>query len=88
MNRRVRVIIFLLFFKSDFVLDDRLWVDIYEPTTEVYSLKYWFGLDWYPRGCQAELAVHKKKVEDVRRWFLEAFEGGPSGRLKKYRVRH
>lgn len=32
------------------------------------------------------MAVHKKKVEDVRRWFLEAFDGGPSGKLKKYRV--
>ncbi|EGO29654.1 hypothetical protein SERLADRAFT_445435 [Serpula lacrymans var. lacrymans S7.9] len=49
------------------VRDDRLWVDMYEPTTE------------------ADLAVHKRKVEDVRRWFIEAFEGGPSGKLKKYR---
>ncbi|TFK34628.1 Rad17 cell cycle checkpoint protein-domain-containing protein [Crucibulum laeve] len=47
--------------------DDRLWVDMYEPTTE------------------AELAVHVKKVEDVRRWISEAFDGGPSGKLKKYR---
>ncbi|TFK67761.1 P-loop containing nucleoside triphosphate hydrolase protein [Pluteus cervinus] len=45
----------------------RLWVDIYEPTTE------------------AELAVHVKKVEDIRRWLLEAFEGGPSKKLVKYR---
>jgi cell cycle checkpoint protein len=36
---------------------------------------------------QAELAVHCKKVEDVRRWLVEAFEGGPSGKLAKYRVR-
>ena len=36
---------------------------------------------------QAELAVHKRKVEDVRRWLLEAFEGGPSAKLRKYRVR-
>ncbi|KAG6865361.1 hypothetical protein C0991_003213 [Blastosporella zonata] len=50
------------------LVDDRMWVDIYEPTTE------------------AEIAVHKRKVEDVRRWFHEAFEGGPSGHLKKYRV--
>lgn len=49
-------------------VDDRLWIDIYEPTTE------------------AELAVHIRKVEDVRRWFTEAFNGGPSGKLKKYRV--
>ncbi|KAJ7078487.1 Rad17 cell cycle checkpoint protein-domain-containing protein [Mycena epipterygia] len=47
--------------------DDRLWVDIYEPTTE------------------AELAVHVKKVQDVRRWLDEALVGGPSGRLRKYR---
>ncbi|KAF7973610.1 hypothetical protein HWV62_14780 [Athelia sp. TMB] len=53
---------------EDIITDDnRLWVDIYQPTTE------------------EDLAVHKKKVEDVRRWFLEAFEGGPSGKLKKYR---
>ncbi|KAJ7510273.1 Rad17 cell cycle checkpoint protein-domain-containing protein [Mycena galericulata] len=48
-------------------VDDRLWVDIYEPTTE------------------AELAVHVKKVQDVRRWLDEAFVGGPSGKLRKYR---
>jgi hypothetical protein len=35
---------------------------------------------------QAELAVHIKKVDDVRRWLLEAFEGGPAGTLVKYRV--
>ncbi|KAL0563836.1 RFC checkpoint protein Rad17 [Marasmius crinis-equi] len=46
---------------------DRLWVDMYEPTTE------------------GELAVHVRKVEDVRRWLFEAFGGGPSGKLKKYR---
>ncbi|KAF9554804.1 checkpoint protein Rad24 [Agrocybe pediades] len=48
-------------------LDDSLWVDKYEPTTE------------------AQLAVHVRKVEDVRRWLNEAFEGGPSGKLTKYR---
>jgi len=31
--------------------------------------------------------VHLKKVEKVRQWLKEAFEGGPSGALKKYRVR-
>ena len=36
---------------------------------------------------QEELAVHKRKVQDVRQWLVEAFEGGPSGKLKKYRVR-
>lgn len=32
------------------------------------------------------MAVHARKVEDVRRWFSEAFDGGPSGKLIKYRV--
>lgn len=36
---------------------------------------------------KAELAVHKRKVEGVRRWLIEAFEGGPSAKLRKYRVR-
>ncbi|KZT21907.1 hypothetical protein NEOLEDRAFT_1098529 [Neolentinus lepideus HHB14362 ss-1] len=34
---------------------------------------------------ETDLAVHKRKVEDVRRWLTEAFEGGPSGKLRKYR---
>ncbi len=36
---------------------------------------------------QAELAVHVRKVEDLRRWFTEAFGGGPSGKMRRYRVR-
>ena len=39
-------------------------------------------------SVQGELAVHKRKVEEVRQWLVEAFEGGPSGKLKKYRVSH
>jgi cell cycle checkpoint protein len=35
---------------------------------------------------KVDLAVHKKKVEHVRHWFMEALEGGPSGKLIKYRV--
>ncbi len=31
--------------------------------------------------------MHKRKVQDVRQWLVEAYEGGPSGKLKKYRVR-
>jgi len=38
-------------------------------------------------SMQADLAIHARKVDDVRRWFLDAFEGGPSGKLRKYRVR-
>lgn len=36
---------------------------------------------------QGDLAVHKRKIQDVRQWLLEAADGGPSGKLKKYRVR-
>ncbi|KAK0235412.1 Rad17 cell cycle checkpoint protein-domain-containing protein [Armillaria nabsnona] len=42
-------------------------------------------VDLYEPTTEAELAVHVKKVEDVRRWLVEAFEGGPSGKLRKYR---
>ncbi|KIK82071.1 hypothetical protein PAXRUDRAFT_832422 [Paxillus rubicundulus Ve08.2h10] len=42
-------------------------------------------VDKYEPTSEAELAVHKRKVEDVRRWLLEAFEGGPSAKLTKYR---
>lgn len=38
-------------------------------------------------SMQADLAIHARKVDDVRRWFMDAFEGGPSGKLRKYRVR-
>ncbi|CAE7143696.1 unnamed protein product [Rhizoctonia solani] len=31
------------------------------------------------------LAVHPRKVEDVRRWLGEALTGGPTGKLRKYR---
>ncbi|KAF8531511.1 Rad17 cell cycle checkpoint protein-domain-containing protein [Gautieria morchelliformis] len=39
----------------------------------------------YAPKTETELAVHKRKVEDVRHWLLEAFEGGPTGALKRYR---
>ncbi|KAF9481743.1 Rad17-domain-containing protein [Pholiota conissans] len=42
-------------------------------------------VDLYEPSSEAELAVHVKKVEDVRRWLSEAFDGGPSGKLTKYR---
>jgi len=41
--------------------------------------------DRYEPTTEEELAVHKRKVEDVRRWLIEAFDGGPSGKLRKYR---
>ncbi|GJJ11882.1 hypothetical protein Clacol_006120 [Clathrus columnatus] len=34
---------------------------------------------------QSELAIHKKKVDEVRQWLKEAREGGPNETLKKYR---
>ncbi|KAI6129591.1 Rad17 cell cycle checkpoint protein-domain-containing protein [Pisolithus croceorrhizus] len=42
-------------------------------------------VDKYEPSTEADLAVHKRKVEDVRRWLVEAFEGGPSRKLRKYR---
>ncbi|KAF9004565.1 Rad17 cell cycle checkpoint protein-domain-containing protein [Cyathus striatus] len=39
----------------------------------------------YEPTTEAELAVHVKKVDDVRRWLSEAFDGGPSGKLTRYR---
>ncbi|KAF8811191.1 hypothetical protein BYT27DRAFT_7221588 [Phlegmacium glaucopus] len=42
-------------------------------------------MDKYEPTTEAELAVHVRKVGDVRRWLTEAFDGGPLGKLKKYR---
>ncbi|KAH9855575.1 Rad17-domain-containing protein [Lenzites betulinus] len=42
-------------------------------------------VDIYEPTSEEGLAVHKKKVQDVRQWLREASEGGPSGKLKKYR---
>ncbi|KAH7905330.1 Rad17 cell cycle checkpoint protein-domain-containing protein [Hygrophoropsis aurantiaca] len=42
-------------------------------------------VDRYEPKTEEDLAVHKRKVEDVRRWLLEAFDGGPSAKLQKYR---
>ncbi|KAH7917450.1 P-loop containing nucleoside triphosphate hydrolase protein [Leucogyrophana mollusca] len=39
-------------------------------------------VDKYEPTVEADLAVHKRKVEDVRRWLIEAFDGG---KLRKYR---
>jgi hypothetical protein len=36
--------------------------------------------------AKADLAVHKRKVDDVRKWLTEALDGGPLGKLKRYRV--
>ncbi|OCH87008.1 P-loop containing nucleoside triphosphate hydrolase protein [Obba rivulosa] len=42
-------------------------------------------VDKYGPTSEEDLAVHKKKVQDVRQWLLEAFQGGLNGKLKKYR---
>ncbi|KLO11926.1 Rad17-domain-containing protein [Schizopora paradoxa] len=42
-------------------------------------------VDKYEPRSEGDLAVHQKKVESVRRWLEEALDGGPSGKLKKYR---
>ncbi|KAJ7703372.1 hypothetical protein B0H16DRAFT_1747969 [Mycena metata] len=45
-------------------------------------------VDIYEPVMEAELAVHVRKVQDVQRWLDEAFVGGPSGKLRKYRWRN
>ncbi|KAE9384363.1 hypothetical protein BT96DRAFT_1008154 [Gymnopus androsaceus JB14] len=35
---------------------------------------------------QEDLAVHVRKIENVPTWLQEALNGGPSGKLRKYRV--
>ncbi|CAL1710781.1 unnamed protein product [Somion occarium] len=42
-------------------------------------------IDLHEPLTEENLAVHRRKVQDVRQWFLEAFDGGPSGKLRKYR---
>ncbi|KAG9103435.1 Cell cycle checkpoint protein rad17 [Ceratobasidium sp. 370] len=42
-------------------------------------------VDLHAPTTQDALAVHPKKVEDVRRWLNEAFTGGPTGKLRRYR---
>ncbi|CAK5274318.1 unnamed protein product [Mycena citricolor] len=54
-------------------------VDVSQPDTD----QLW--VDIYEPQSEAELAVHPKKVEEVRRWLDEAFAGGLSGKLSKYR---
>ncbi|EJD07726.1 P-loop containing nucleoside triphosphate hydrolase protein [Fomitiporia mediterranea MF3/22] len=57
--------------------------DLVSSTDSQHDDRLW--IDVYEPQSEAELAVHKKKVEDVRRWLQEAFEGGNMGKLKKYR---
>ncbi|KZO94552.1 hypothetical protein CALVIDRAFT_539005 [Calocera viscosa TUFC12733] len=42
-------------------------------------------MDRFAPTSLEELAVHKRKVQDVRHWLEEATTGGPSGTLKTYR---
>ncbi|CAE6417088.1 unnamed protein product [Rhizoctonia solani] len=42
-------------------------------------------VDLHAPETQETLAVHPRKVEDVRRWLGEALTGGPTGKLRKYR---
>ncbi|KAF8672897.1 Rad17 cell cycle checkpoint protein, partial [Rhizoctonia solani] len=42
-------------------------------------------VDIHAPETQETLAVHPRKVEDVRRWLGEALTGGPAGKLRKYR---
>ncbi|KAG8943249.1 Cell cycle checkpoint protein rad17 [Tulasnella sp. 424] len=42
-------------------------------------------VDLFAPESEEDLAVHKRKVEDVRRWLVDALDGGPGGKMKKYR---
>lgn len=42
-------------------------------------------VDIHEPYTETDLAIHARKVDNVRRWFLEAFQEGPSGKLRKYR---
>ncbi|KAJ1304987.1 hypothetical protein OPQ81_000030 [Rhizoctonia solani] len=42
-------------------------------------------VDLHAPETQETLAVHPRKVEDVRRWLVEALTGGPTGKLRRYR---
>ncbi|CUA69879.1 Checkpoint protein rad17 [Schizosaccharomyces pombe 972h-] [Rhizoctonia solani] len=42
-------------------------------------------VDLHAPETRDTLAVHPRKVEDVRRWLDEALTGGPTGKLRKYR---
>lgn len=70
---------------NELVASSQLWVDLYEPQSEV-AIPFQCELIKLIQH-QAELAVHVRKVENVRAWFDEAFNGGPTGKLKRYRVR-
>ncbi|KAJ7595664.1 Rad17 cell cycle checkpoint protein-domain-containing protein [Mycena floridula] len=56
-----------------------------EDSEDATASEYQLWVDMYEPKTEADLAVHKRKVEDVRRWLDEAFTGGPSGKLRKYR---
>lgn len=70
-------------------LTDALWADRFAPQTAVRPLLLPSTLlqsseaDKSGMGAQDELAIHPRKVEDVRTWLKEAFEP----KLSKYRVR-
>lgn len=61
---------------------DQLWVDQFVPQDEVSPVSDAMVPNSYP--AKTDLAVHKRKVEDVRRWLVDALE---SPKLRKYRVR-
>ncbi|KAG8998506.1 Cell cycle checkpoint protein rad17 [Tulasnella sp. 427] len=42
-------------------------------------------VDLFAPESEEDLAVHKRKVEDVRRWLVDALDGGPGGKMRKYR---
>jgi hypothetical protein len=64
-----------------------LWIDKFEPVVEVsiYNNVYKHSANLII--TQLDLAVHKRKIQDVRQWLLEALDNSTRSQLKKYRVR-
>ncbi|KAH9923879.1 Rad17 cell cycle checkpoint protein-domain-containing protein, partial [Fomitopsis serialis] len=60
----------------------RLDVILHNKSTVGYD-RLW--VDRYEPTTEGELAVNKRKIQDARQWLLEALDGGPSGKLSKYR---
>lgn len=50
---------------------------------EIECSELW--VDKYEPTSETDLAVHKRKVQDVRQWLLDAFNDSVGSKLKKYR---
>ncbi|EJT99612.1 Rad17-domain-containing protein [Dacryopinax primogenitus] len=56
-----------------------------EKAVEVDDDNNQMWVDRYAPTSSENLAVHKRKIDEVRHWLDEAITGGPTGKLKRYR---